>query len=819
MNIERTVSSGFAALSVLPLRDVVIFPNIMVPLFIGREKSVNALEYAISSSNHQNEIFLVAQKDGSVDNPEPEDLYEVGVLASIVQPLIKLPDNAVKVIIRGIRRGRVVEYISSHTLLQARVELDSHYEYEEDEGNIDLEALRRSVVDAFDSWCKLNKKNQPEVAINSIDQIKEVDQLVDTVASHLNIKVSDKQSILEAYDPEERLKKAFAFIEREMSILNAQNRLYKTIKSQVESTQKVYYLNEQLKAIQKELGEFENGDEGNILNEFEKKINETKLSQEAREKAITDLKRYKKMNPISPEATVISSYLHWLLELPWGKYKDAKINLNAAKKILDENHYGIEKVKDRIIEFLAVLKRVKEIKGPILCLVGPPGVGKTSLAKSMARAVGRDFVRIALGGVRDESEIRGHRKTYIGSMPGKIIQHMKKANSCNPLFLLDEIDKMGSDSRGDPASALLEVLDTEHNKHFTDHYLEVEFDLSSVMFVATANSLNLPHPLRDRMEVIQLSGYTEDEKISIATHHLIPKLKKEHGLYQKEWDITNEALYELIRLYTRESGVRSMERELAKLMRKAVKEILTDKNKKISVGVDNLQDYLGVRKYTFGIAENESLVGIVTGLAYTETGGDILMIESVLIPGKVEIKYTGKLGEVMQESIKAAYSYIRSNCLFFGIKPEKFQNNDIHLHVPEGAVPKDGPSAGGAVCTSIVSLMTNIPVNKNVAMTGGVTLRGRVLAIGGLREKLLAALRGSIKTVIIPSENEKDMQEIPASIKEGINVVFAKNIDEVMKVALMHPTTPIDGDNNQNSAPSSIENKDDTFPMSETLKH
>ncbi|WP_353288486.1 endopeptidase La [Wolbachia endosymbiont (group A) of Tromatobia lineatoria] len=817
MNIERAVSSSFTALPVLPLRDVVIFPNIMVPLFIGREKSVNALEYAISSSNHQNEIFLVAQKDGSVDNPEPEDLYEVGVLASIVQPLIKLPDNAVKVIIRGIRRGRVVEYISSHTLLQARVELDNYYK--EDEDNIDLEALRRSVVDAFDSWCKLNKKNQPEVAINSIDQIKEVDQLVDTVASHLNIKVSDKQSILEAYDPEERLKKAFTFIEREMSILNAQNRLYKTIKSQVESTQKVYYLNEQLKAIQKELGEFENGDEGNILNEFEKKINETKLSQEAREKAITDLKRYKKMNPISPEATVISSYLHWLLELPWGKYKDAKINLNAAKKILDENHYGIEKVKDRIIEFLAVLKRVKEIKGPILCLVGPPGVGKTSLAKSMARAVGRDFVRIALGGVRDESEIRGHRKTYIGSMPGKIIQHMKKANSCNPLFLLDEIDKMGSDSRGDPASALLEVLDTEHNKHFTDHYLEVEFDLSSVMFVATANSLNLPHPLRDRMEIIQLSGYTEDEKISIATHHLIPKLKKEHGLYQKEWDITNEALYELIRLYTRESGVRSMERELAKLMRKAVKEILTDKNKKISVGVDNLQDYLGVRKYTFGIAENESLVGIVTGLAYTETGGDILMIESVLIPGNGEIKYTGKLGEVMQESIKAAYSYIRSNCLFFGIKPEKFQNNDIHLHVPEGAVPKDGPSAGGAVCTSIVSLMTNIPVNKNVAMTGEVTLRGRVLAIGGLREKLLAALRGSIKTVIIPSENEKDMQEIPASIKEGINVVFAKNIDEVMKVALMHPTTPINGDDNQNSVPSSIESKDDTFPMSETLKH
>ncbi|QKX02788.1 endopeptidase La [Wolbachia endosymbiont of Litomosoides sigmodontis] len=819
MNVECAVDSGFATLPVLPLRDVVIFPNIMVPLFIGREKSINALEYAINNCSRQNEIFLVAQQDSSIDNPEPKDLYGVGVLANIVHPLIKLPDNAVKVIIQGIRRGRVIEYINSHALLQARVELDSYHKCEESEDNVDLEALRRAVINAFDSWCKLNKKNHPEIIVNPVEQIKEIDQLVDTVISYLNIKASDKQSILETYDLGERLEKAFAFIEREISILNAQNRLCKTIKSQVESTQKVYYLNEQLKAIQKELGEFENGDDGNIINEFEKKINETKLSQEAKEKAMTELKKYKKMNPISPEATVISNYLYWLLDLPWGRYKDTKINLNAAKKILDENHYGIEKVKDRIIEFLAVLKRVKKIRGPILCLVGPPGVGKTSLAKSMARAVGRDFVRIALGGVRDESEIRGHRKTYIGSMPGKIIQHMKKANSCNPLFLLDEIDKMGSDSRGDPASALLEVLDTEHNKHFTDHYLEVEFDLSSVMFVATANSLNLPHPLRDRMEVIQLSGYTEDEKISIAKHHLIPKLKKEHGLRQKEWSITNDALYELIRLYTRESGVRSMERELAKLMRKAVKEILAGQNKKISVRIDDLQDYLGVRKYTFGTAEKDNLVGVVTGLAYTETGGDILMIESVLIPGKGEIKYTGKLGEIMQESIKAAYSYIRSNCLFFGIKPKKFQNNDIHLHLPEGAVPKDGPSAGSAVCTSIVSLMTNIPVNKNVAMTGEVTLRGRVLAIGGLREKLLAALRGSIKTVIIPSENEKDIQEIPANIKEKVNVVFVKNIDEVVKIALIRPTTPIES-NSESSAPSSsIKNREDDFPKLEMLKH
>jgi ATP-dependent Lon protease len=790
MNIRYTMSSSFITLPVLPLRDVVIFPNMAVPLFIGREKSINALEYASSNSDHQNEIFLVAQRDGSIDNPEKIDLYEVGILANIVQPLIKLPDNAVKVIIQGITRARIIEYIDTNSSLQAIVELDRHNEYDE-EDNVDLEALKRSVVEVFDNWSKLNKKDQPEDVINLIDHAEGPGQLADIVASHLNIKISDKQSILEAYDLEERLKKILAFTEREISILNAQNRLYKTIKSQVESTQKVYYLNEQLKAIQKELGEFENGDEGNIVSEFERKINGTKLSKEAKEKALADLKRYKKMNPISPEATVISSYLHWLLDLPWEKYKDTKINLNTAKKTLDENHHGIEKVKDRIIEFLAVLKRVKEIKGPILCLIGPPGVGKTSLAKSIAKSIGRDFVRMSLGGVRDESEIRGHRKTYIGSMPGKIIQHMKKANSCNPLFLLDEIDKMGSDSRGDPASALLEVLDTEHNKHFTDHYLEVEFDLSNVMFVATANSLNLPHPLRDRMEIIQLSGYTEDEKVNIATHHLIPKLKKEHGLHQKEWSITNDALYKLIRLYTRESGVRSMERELAKLMRKAVKEILIDKSKEISIGVDNLQDYLGVRKYTFGIAENENLIGVVTGLAYTESGGDILMIESVIIPGKGEIKYTGKLGEVMQESIKAAYSYIRSNCLAFGIRPEKFQNNDIHLHVPEGAVPKDGPSAGVAVCTSIVSLMANIPVNRSVAMTGEVTLRGRILAIGGLREKLLAALRGAIKTVIIPSENEKDMQEIPANIKESINIVFTRDVNEVIKIALIRPTTPI----------------------------
>ncbi|UWI83359.1 endopeptidase La [Wolbachia endosymbiont of Howardula sp.] len=792
MKIISNLKSECAILPVLPLREVVIFPTIMVPLFIGRKKSIYALEYALNNSINKNEIFLVAQRDGAIDNPDPEHLYQVGVVAKIIQPLIKLPDNAVKVVIQGIRRAKISEYITSHDLLQGKLEVEiNNIQYIEDEEHIDLEALRRSVINAFDNLCKLNKKNQPDSIMNPIDNITDIDQLVDTIASYLNIKVSDKQSLLETYDLKERLKQVFTLIEQEITILNIQNNLYKTIKSQIESTQKVYYLNEQLKAIQKELGEFENVDEGDSISEFEKKIYDRQLSQEAKEKALSDLKRYKKMNAMSPEATAISGYLNWLLDLPWGKYKNAKINLNIAKSILDKNHYGIEKVKDRIIEFLAVLKRVKAIKGPILCLVGPPGVGKTSLARSMAKAVGRDFVRISLGGIRDESEIRGHRKTYIASMPGKIIQQMKKANSCNPLFLLDEIDKMSSDSRGDPASALLEVLDTEHNKHFTDHYLEVEFDLSRVMFVATANSLNLPHPLSDRMEIIKLSGYTEDEKMNIAKYHIIPKLKKEHGIRQKEWNITDDALYQIIRLYTRESGVRNMERELAKLMRKAVKEILITKSKQISVEVNNLNDYLGVHQYSFGIAEHESLSGIVTGLAYTETGGDLLMIESVLIPGKGEIKYTGKLGEVMQESIKAAYSYIRSNCVFFGIRPDKFQDNDIHLHVPEGAIPKDGPSAGSAVCTSIVSLMTNIPVNKSIAMTGEVTLRGRVLAIGGLREKLLAALRGSIHTVILPSANKKDMQEIPTSIKDRIKIVFAKSIDEVIKIALIQPIIPI----------------------------
>ncbi|WP_333022935.1 endopeptidase La [Wolbachia endosymbiont of Pentidionis agamae] len=790
--MDIDINNNLAVLPVLPLRDVVIFPNTVIPLFIGREKSINALEHAISDDKR---ILLITQIDGSVDNPDPSELYKVGVLATIVHPLIRLPDSAVKVLVQAVSRANVVKYIEADDMLHAEVKLENEgYEYENE---VNIEALRRSIIKAFDNWNKLKKNSQPEV-MSSVCQIKEVNRLADTIASYFS-EVSDKQSILEIYDLKTRLEKILVLIEKESSILSVQNHLYKTVTHAANKLHRDYFLQEQLKAIEKELGRSDDGGVSSY-SEFEKKINEVKLSGEAKEKVLSELKKYKKMNPISPEATVISNYLHWLLDLPWEKYHDTKINLNSAKKILDENHYGVEKVKDRIIEFLAVLKRVKRIKGPILCLVGPPGVGKTSLAQSIAKAIGRNFVRMSLGGIRDESEIRGHRKTYIGSMPGKIIQHIKKANSCNPLFLLDEIDKIGSDFRGDPASALLEVLDSEHNKHFVDHYIEVEFDLSNVMFITTANSLNIPYALLDRMEVIKLSGYNEDEKVKIAEQHLIKKLKRDHGLHKKEWSISESALYKLIRLYTRESGVRSFKRELDKLMRKAVKKILLDKNKTISIEADNLPDYLGVQKYIFGNSEDQDLVGVVTGLAYTETGGDILMIESVRIPGKGTIKYTGKLGEVMQESVKASYSYVRSNCLYFGIKHEEFQKCDIHLHVPEGAVPKDGPSAGIAMCTSIVSLMTGIPVNKTVAMTGEVTLRGRILAIGGLREKLLAALRSSIKTVIIPYKNKKDLQEIPENVKKGLNIIPVQNVNEVMKIALTKPiglTYKIDERNSQ----------------------
>ncbi|WDM85574.1 endopeptidase La [Ehrlichia sp. JZT12] len=774
-------------LPVLTLRDAIVFPQVVIPLFVGRERSINALEYAAQHNNYK--ILLLTQVDGSVDSPGANDLYKVGTVADIVQ-LLKLPDGAVKILIKGESRAKVLDLVEDNMFFKASVSIV----YEDAALEIDdkLEALKRSVLSEFDSWNKLSKKIQAEAAA-SIYDMKELSSLADIIASHLSIKVSDKQLILETFNITKRLEKVYDLLKLEISVLNVQKKIRNRVKSQIETTQRVYYLNEQLKAIQKELEETDNSTiDIDSASEFEKKINTTLLSDEAKERLMNDLRRYKKMNFMSPEANIISSYLHWVLDLPWGKYSDSKISMSNAIKILNNNHYGMDKIKERILEFLAVLKRLKKPKGPILCLVGPPGVGKTSLARSIAEATGRNFIHMSLGGIHDESEIRGHRRTYVGAMPGKIIKQIKKAKTCNPLFLLDEIDKIGSDYRGDPTAALLEVLDPDHNKHFVDHYIEVEFDLSNVMFIATANTLNLSKPLIDRMEVINISGYTENEKLEIAKTHLIPKLYKDHGLQEKEWKISDDAIYHLIRFYTRESGVRNFKRELAHLMRKAIKEILIDKEvKSIHVDMDNVEQYAGIRKFAFSVIEKEDLVGMVTGLAYTDSGGDILTVESVLMPGKGEVKYTGKLGEIMQESVKAAYSYIRSRCLSFGINPKKFLENDIHVHVPEGAVPKDGPSAGVAMCTSIVSLMTNIPVKKTVAMTGEVTLRGRVLAIGGLREKLLAALRSGIKTVILPSRNEKDIVEIPDNVKEGLELIFVSNVDEVISHALIRQVVDI----------------------------
>ncbi|CEI84795.1 endopeptidase La [Ehrlichia minasensis] len=775
-----------ALLPVLTLRDTIVFPQVIIPLFVGRERSINALEYAAQHNNCK--ILLLTQIDGSVDNPTADDLYKVGTVAEIVQ-LLRLPDGAVKILIKGENRAKVIDIVEDNMFFKANVSVVYEGDLVIDDK---LEALKRSVLSEFDSWNKLSKKIQAEAAA-SIYDMKELSNLADVIASHLSIKISDKQVILETFNVTKRLEKIYDFLKLEISVLNVQKKIRNRVKSQFETTQRVYYLNEQLKAIQKELEESDSSSvDIDSASEFEKRINSTPLSDEAKERLTADLKRYKKMNFMSPEANIISSYLHCVLDLPWGKYSNAKINMSNSIKILDNNHYGMHKIKERILEFLAVLKRLKKPKGPILCLVGPPGVGKTSLARSIAEATGRNFIHMSLGGIHDESEIRGHRRTYVGAMPGKIIKEMKKAKTCNPLFLLDEIDKIGSDFRGDPTAALLEVLDPEHNKHFVDHYIEVEFDLSNVMFIATANTLNLSKPLIDRMEIINISGYTENEKLEIARTHLIPKLYKDHGLQEKEWSISDDAIYHLIRMYTRESGVRNFKREIANLMRKAVKEILINKEvKSIAIDMDNIEKYAGVRKFTFGMIEKENLVGMVTGLAYTDSGGDILTIESVLMSGKGEVKYTGKLGEIMQESVKAAYSYVRSRCLSFGINPKKFLENDIHVHVPEGAVPKDGPSAGVAMCTSIVSLMTHIPVKNTVAMTGEVTLRGRVLPIGGLREKLLAALRSGIKTVILPSRNEKDIVEIPDNIKEGLELVFVSNVDEVISAALANQVVDI----------------------------
>ena len=766
---------------VLPLRDVVVFPHMIVPLFVGREKSVNALE-AVMDENKQ--ILLASQKDPGDDTPDADGIYETGVLASVLQ-LLKLPDGTVKVLVEGQNRVHVTQYIDNADYFEAEA-----VALEETIGDVTVaEALVRSVSQEFEKYAKI-RKNIPDEALSAVAETNEPAKLSDLVAGHLGIELEQKQELLEVLSISERLEKLYELMQSEMSVLRVEKKIKTRVKSQMERTQREYYLNEQMKAIQKELGDGEDGQ--NEVDELEARVNETKLSKEAREKADAELKKLKNTSPMSAEATVVRNYLDWMLSIPWGVKSRVKKDLKRAQKVLDDDHYSLEKVKERIVEYLAVQQRSSKLKGPILCLVGPPGVGKTSLGKSVARATGREFIRISLGGVRDESEIRGHRRTYIGSMPGKIIQALKKAKTTNPLILLDEIDKMGQDFRGDPASAMLEVLDPEQNGSFVDHYLEVEYDLSNVMFLTTANSYNMPGPLLDRMEIISLAGYTEDEKREIARRHLIEKQVKNHGLKSGEFDLTDDALNEIIRRYTREAGVRNLEREIAKLARKAVTRIVKGDAQQVSVTEDNLDDFLGVKKYKYGLAEDEHQVGVVTGLAWTSVGGDLLSIEALKLPGKGRMKTTGKLGDVMKESIDAARSYVRSISPEIGVKPTQFDKLDIHVHVPEGATPKDGPSAGLAMVTSIVSVLTGIAVRKDIAMTGEVTLRGNALPIGGLKEKLLAALRGGIKTVLIPQENEKDLADIPDNVKEGLEIIPVKHVKHVLEHALIEAPEPID---------------------------
>jgi ATP-dependent Lon protease len=775
-DVPKKAASGPAKtelMAVLPLRDIVVFPHMIVPLFVGREKSVRALE-AVMKDDKQ--ILLVAQKNAAQDDPSVEDIYRIGTVSTILQ-LLKLPDGTVKVLVEGGRRAEISSFKETEAYFEALVE-----PMPDPEGDAkELEALGRTVVTQFEQYIKLNKKIAPEVLV-SLNQIEEPSKLADTVASHLNLKIAEKQELLELPKVGERLERVFGHMESEIGVLQVEKRIRNRVKRQMEKTQREYYLNEQLKAIQKELGEGEDGKDETA--ELEAKIKKTKFTKEAREKVMAELKKLKTMSPMSAEATVVRNYLDWMLSIPWKKRSKVNNDVVAAEKVLDADHYGMEKVKERILEYLAVQSRSQKVKGPILCLVGPPGVGKTSLGKSIARATGRNFVRMSLGGVRDEAEVRGHRRTYIGSMPGKVVQGMKKAKTSNPLFLLDEIDKLGADWRGDPSSALLEVLDPEQNSTFNDHYLEVDYDLSDVMFVTTANSLRMPQPLMDRMEIIRIAGYTEDEKVEIAKRHLISKQSEAHALKKDEWTVADEALHDLIRYYTREAGVRNLEREIANLARKAVKEIVTTKTKKLAITSKNLEKYAGVRKFRYGETEDEDMVGVVTGLAWTEVGGEILTIESVLLPGKGNIKHTGKLGEVMQESVSAALSYVRSRSINFGIKPTLFEKRDIHVHVPEGATPKDGPSAGVAMAVSIVSVLTGIPVRRDVAMTGEITLRGRVLPIGGLKEKLLAALRAGIVTVFIPKDNEKDLAEIPDNVKKNLTIIPVADVDQVIAQAL-----------------------------------
>ncbi|MEQ8342045.1 MAG: endopeptidase La [Marinovum algicola] len=768
---------------VLPLRDIVVFPHMIVPLFVGREKSVRALEEVMADDK---QILLSSQIDPAVDDPEASGIYKAGVLANVLQ-LLKLPDGTVKVLVEGVARVRIVEYLENEEFFEARCD----YLTEMPGDQASIEALLRTVTAEFERYAKV-KKNIPEEALVAVSETEEPAKLADLVAGHLGIEVDQKQDLLETLSVSERLEKVYGLMQGEMSVLQVEKKIKTRVKSQMERTQREYYLNEQMKAIQKELGDGEDG--ANEIAELEEKIAGTKLSKEAKEKAEAELKKLKNMSPMSAEATVVRNYLDWMLSIPWGVKSRVKKDLNKAQGVLDDDHYGLEKVKERIVEYLAVQQRSKKLKGPIMCLVGPPGVGKTSLGKSVAKATGREFIRISLGGVRDESEIRGHRRTYIGSMPGKIIQALKKAKTTNPLILLDEIDKMGQDFRGDPASAMLEVLDPEQNGTFVDHYLEVEYDLSNVMFLTTSNSYNMPGPLLDRMEIIPLAGYTEDEKTEIAKRHLIGKQIKNHGLKKTEFELTDEALSDMVRYYTREAGVRNLEREIAKTARKAVTQIVKGESDKVVVNSGNLSDFLGVRKHRFGLAEDEHQVGVVTGLAYTSVGGDLLQIEALRLPGKGRMKTTGKLGDVMKESIDAASSYVRSISPQIGVKPPKFEKWDIHVHVPDGATPKDGPSAGLAMVTSIVSVLTGIPVRKDIAMTGEVSLRGNAMPIGGLKEKLLAALRGGIKTVFIPEENEKDLADIPDNVTSGLKIIPVTHVSDVLEQALIRKPEPVEWD-------------------------
>lgn len=771
------VNSDNTSYPVLPLRDIVVFPHMIVPLFVGREKSVRALEAVMKVKEEKQQILLASQKDATEDEPTPAGIFRVGVLANVLQ-LLKLPDGTVKVLVEGKQRMRIEDFVENEAFFEATAE--EILETERDPAAI--KALSRAVAEEFERYAKLNR-NIPEEAVAAVNESVAGGKLADTVAGHLGTKLEDKQKLLEEPDVGDRLEAIYGMMQGEMSVLKVEKKIKSRVKTQMERTQREYYLNEQMKAIQRELGG--EGEGQDDATEFEERINKTKFSKEAREKALGELKKLRSMSPMSAESTVVRNYLEWMLSIPWGKKSRIKKDLNLAQKVLDDDHYGLEKVKDRIVEFLAVQSRSDKLKGPILCLVGPPGVGKTSLGKSVAKATGREFIRISLGGVRDEAEIRGHRRTYIGSMPGKIIQSMKKAKTTNPLILLDEIDKMGQDFRGDPASAMLEVLDPEQNATFSDHYLEVEYDLSNVMFITTANSYNMPRPLLDRMEIIPISGYTEDEKVEIAKQHLIAKQEKGHGLKPAEFELTDAGLRDIVRYYTREAGVRNLEREIAKLCRKAVTEIVKGNAAKVTVTPENLEEFLGVRRFKFGLAETTDQVGVVTGLAWTEVGGDLLSIEALRLPGKGRMKTTGTLGDVMKESIDAASSWVRSRAPELGVKPPTFETTDIHVHVPEGATPKDGPSAGIAMVTSIVSVLTGIPVRRDVAMTGEVTLRGNVLPIGGLKEKLLAALRGGITTVMIPSDNVKDLRDIPDNVKNGLELIPVSNVMDVLRTALV----------------------------------